>query len=52
MIEASLLPPPTVEQFIAALKAAVDKPHVGGKSELYVQHSGSNDPPVHASAPS
>ena len=37
MIEASLLPPPTVEQFIAALKAAVDKPHVGGNSELYVE---------------
>jgi hypothetical protein len=37
MIEASLLPPPTVEQFIAALKAAVDKPHVGGNSELYVK---------------
>ena len=37
MIEASLLPPPTVEQFIAALKAAVDKPHVGSNSELYVE---------------
>ena len=37
MIEASLLPPPTVEQFIAALKAAVDKPHVGGNNELYVE---------------
>ena len=35
MIEASLLPPPTVGEFIAALKAATDGENVGSKNELY-----------------
>ena len=37
MIEASLLPPPTVGQFIAALKAATDRENVGSKNELYAE---------------
>ena len=37
MIETSLLPPPTIGQFIAALKAAADKTNVGCKNELYVE---------------
>ena len=35
MIEASLLPPPSVAQCIAAIKAAADNAIAGTKNELY-----------------